>query len=117
MPSLASFWILALFQPVISDACHALIVMVDTIRSYGCDDHLEWAASSRQRNQPTQAVATATMPSAVMLEMTSSSARGRGRRIATVAIGWRGHGHLAGFEPPTSSRVPQLIGVLGYGWG
>jgi hypothetical protein len=56
VPSLASFWILALFQPVISDACHALIVILDTIRSYGCNDRLEWAASSRQRDQQLKAI-------------------------------------------------------------
>lgn len=56
MPSLASFWILALFQPAISDACHALIVLLDTIKSYGCNDRLEWAASSRQGDQQLKAV-------------------------------------------------------------
>jgi hypothetical protein len=87
VPSLASFWILALFQPVISDACHALIVILDTIRYYDCNDRLEWAASSRQTDQPAQAVATATLPAAAMLEMTSSPARAEAHhRIAMVAI-------------------------------
>jgi hypothetical protein len=35
-----------LFQPVISDACHALIVIVDTIRSYSCNDSLEGTVAS-----------------------------------------------------------------------
>jgi hypothetical protein len=108
VPSLASFWILALFQPVISDACHALIVILGTIRSYGCNDSLEWAASSRHGDQAAQAVATATLPSAAMLELTSSSARAEAHhRIAMVAMGWRGNSHLAGVEPPTSS-VPRM---------
>jgi hypothetical protein len=100
--------IVDLFWLVISDACHALIVILSTIRSYGCNDSLEWAATSRQRDQPAQAVATATLPSAAMLEMTSSLPGAEAHhRIAMVAIGWRGHSHLAGLEPPTSS-VPRM---------
>jgi hypothetical protein len=31
-------------------------VILDTIRSYGCNDRLEWAASSRQRDQQLKAI-------------------------------------------------------------
>jgi hypothetical protein len=33
---------------VISDACHAWIVILDTVRPYGCNGGLEWAETSRQ---------------------------------------------------------------------
>ena len=35
--------IVDLFRLVISDACHALIVIFDTIRSYSCNGSLAWS--------------------------------------------------------------------------
>jgi hypothetical protein len=43
--------IVDLFRPVISDACHALIVILNTIRSYSCNDSLELGETPRQREQ------------------------------------------------------------------
>ena len=106
MPSLASYWILALFQSVISDVCHALIVIFATIRSYGCNDRLEWAASSRHRDQPAQAVATATLPPATMLKNDLVVARDRSPPSHCDGIGWRGHG--CDFDRPAGVLAVQV---------
>jgi hypothetical protein len=44
--------IVGLFWLVISDACHARIVIFNIIRSYGCNGSLEWDETLGERGPP-----------------------------------------------------------------
>jgi hypothetical protein len=101
--------IVDLFLLLISDACHAWIVILDTIKPYSCNGSQEWAETLGKKDQPAQAIATATSPSAALMLNDLVICPGQKPTIAPrrlLSVG-RGHSHLAGRKPPTSF-VPRM---------
>ena len=102
--------IVGLFWLVISDACHACIVILDTIKPYSCNGSLEWAETSRQEGSASSSGSNSDL--AVHRAHAQNDLVVCPGQKPTIAPRWlssvgRGHSHLAGREPPTSF-VPRM---------